>query len=133
LDEDRRGYAARWELADARPAADSRLSEQQYIQRLWKEICDLPIEHRKALLFNLQDSAGGDIQLFDFLGIASIPQIAAALEMEPMVFAELWNRLPLDDLSIGRELGLSRQDVANRRSSARKRLARKMKEFECGN
>ena len=123
----------RLELTDSAAAPDAHLRERQYIEHLWKEICDLPLEHRKALLFNLQDSAGGDIQLFDALGIASVAQIAAAVEMDPKVFAELWKRLPIDDVSLGRQLGLSRQDVANRRSSARKRLARKMREFECGN
>ncbi|HEV3332365.1 MAG TPA: hypothetical protein VG096_15350 [Bryobacteraceae bacterium] len=133
LDEDRGDDSPRWELPTADPPADARLRERQFIERLWKEICDLPLEHRKALLFNLQDSAGGDIQLFDFLGIATVAQIAAVVEMEPLAFAELWKRLPLDDTSIGRELGLSRQDVANRRSSARKRLARRMNELERGN
>ena len=84
-------------------------------------------------MLNLNDSAGGDIQLFDFLGIATIPQIAAALEMDPMEFAVLWKELPLDDARIARGLGVSRQDVANRRSSARKRLARRMQEREHGN
>lgn len=133
LDEDRGEQAPRLELPDREATPDSRLRERQYIQRLWREICDLPLEHRKALLFNLQDSAGGDIQLFDALGIATIAQIAVAVDMEPNAFAELWTKLPLDDSSIARELGLSRQDVANRRSSARKRLARRMREFECGN
>ena len=133
LDEEPGEGGSRWEPADGRPAAESRLSERQYIDRLWKEICELPLEHRKALLFNLQDGAGGDIQLFEFLGIATLSQIAAAVEMAPLSFAELWKRLPLDDVSIGRELGLSRQDVANRRSAARKRLARKMKDFGGGN
>jgi DNA-directed RNA polymerase specialized sigma24 family protein len=133
LDEERGEGDQRWELVDEDPPAETRLSARQYMQRLWNEICDLPLEHRRALLLNLEDSAGGDIQLFDFLGIAGIRQIAAAVEMGASAFAELWKRLPLDDASIGRELGISRQDVANRRSSARKRLARKMKEFERGN
>jgi DNA-directed RNA polymerase specialized sigma24 family protein len=123
----------RWEPSDDQPSAESRLNERQYLQRLWKEICDLPLEHRKALLLNLRDSAGGDIQLFDLLGIATIGQIAFAVEMEPLLFAELWKRLPLDDASIAHEMGLSRQDVRNRRSAARKRLARKMEEFQRGN
>ena len=124
---------ARREPPGSEPTAEIQLHARQYMERLWKEICALPLEHRKALLFNLQDSAGGDIQLFDFLGIATIPQIALALEIEPVAFAGIWKRLPLDDAAIGLDLGLSRQDVANRRSSARKRLARKMKEFEYGN
>jgi hypothetical protein len=133
LDEERGERAQRWELVGEEPLAETRLSARQYMQRLWTEICDLPLEHRRALLLNLEDSAGGDIQLFDFLGIASIRQIAVAVEMDASAFAELWKKLPLDDVSIGRELGIGRQDVANRRSSARKRLARRMKEFERGN
>jgi hypothetical protein len=133
LDEGPGDHIPRLELTDSSAAPDAHLRERQYIEHLWKEICDLPLEHRKALLFNLQDSAGGDIELFDALGIATVAQIAAAVEMDPKVFAELWKKLPLDDISLGRQLGLSRQDVANRRSSARKRLARKMREFECGN
>jgi hypothetical protein len=121
------------ELEDNRPAAEARMREQQYLARLWKEIRELPVEHRRALLLNLEDSAGGDIQLFDCLGIATVREIAVALEMDPVEFADLWKSLPLDDAAIGRRFGLSRQDIANRRSSARKRLARRMREFELGN
>jgi DNA-directed RNA polymerase specialized sigma24 family protein len=112
--------------------AENYLSDREYIERLWQEICGLPLEHRRALLLNLEDAAGGDIQLFDFLGIATVRQIAVTLEMDPLVFAEMWRKLPLDDATIGGQIGLSRQDVANRRSAARKRLARKMRDWEIG-
>jgi hypothetical protein len=130
LDEKRGEDAPKWELADTKPPPETDLQVRQYMERLWKEIRDLPLDHRRALLLNLEDSAGGDIQMFEFLGIATIRQIALTLEMDPLSFAELWKGLPIDDATIGRDLGLSRQDVANRRSSARKRLARRMKEFE---
>ena len=132
LDEDFGERSHRREVVDSKASSEARLSAGEYGRHLWKEICELPLEHRRALLLNLEDSAGGDIQLFDFLGIATIRQIAVTLEMDPLVFAELWKRLPLDDAAIARELGLSRQDVANRRSSARKRLARRMMEYERG-
>lgn len=133
LDEDAGHGAYRWKQApDGRPTAETQSIERSYMTRLWSEICELSLPHRKALLLNLNDSAGGDIQLFDFLGIATIQQIAAALEMDPMEFAVLWKELPLDDARIARGLGVSRQDVANRRSSARKRLARRMQERERG-
>jgi DNA-directed RNA polymerase specialized sigma24 family protein len=118
------------ELRERTAAADTQLIHRSYIARVWKEIRDLPVEHRKALLLNLNDSAGGDIRLLDSLGIASVRQIAEALEMEALAFAELWKDLPLDDARIGLLLGISRQDVANRRSAARKRLARRMQEAE---
>jgi DNA-directed RNA polymerase specialized sigma24 family protein len=130
LDTDFASGRAGWEHPpDGRALADAQMIDRQYMQRLWREICALPLEHRKALLLNLKDSAGGDIQLFDSLGIATISQIATVLEMDPHAFADLWNRLPLDDAFIAGELRISRQDVANRRSSARKRLARRMSQF----
>jgi DNA-directed RNA polymerase specialized sigma24 family protein len=112
------------------PAVDDQLVHRNYIRLVWKEIAALPLEHRRALLLNLNDSAGGDIRLFDALGIASVRQIAAVLEMEPLEFARLWNDLPLDDARLADFLGISRQDVANRRSTARKRLARRLQEAQ---
>jgi DNA-directed RNA polymerase specialized sigma24 family protein len=130
LDADFAPDRAGWEHpADGRALAETQMIDRQYMQRLWREICALPLEHRKALLLNLKDSAGGDIQLFDYLGIATVSQIATVLEMAPHAFADLWNKLPLDDAFIADQLGISRQDVANRRSSARKRLARRMSQF----
>ena len=129
LEEDSDEQGTHWErLQDPQPTPETRLIGRNYMARLWAEICDLPLPHRKALLLNLNDGAGGDIQLFVHLGVASVEQIANALEMKPIEFAKLWNELPLEDARIARELGISRQDVVNRRSAARKRLVRRMKE-----
>jgi DNA-directed RNA polymerase specialized sigma24 family protein len=117
------------QLADTAQPADVQLIDRHYIRLVWKEIAALPLEHRRALLLNLSDSAGGDIRMFDSLGIASVRDIAALLEMEPLQFADLWKDLPLDDARVAQMLGISRQDVANRRSSARKRLARRLQEI----
>ena len=117
-------------LRDSTPSADTQLIRRSFLQRVWKEIRDLSLEHRKALLLNLNDSAGGDIRLFDALGIASIRQIAEALEMPAIEFASLWKELPLDDARIAQLLGISRLDVSNRRSAARKRLTRRLQEAE---
>ena len=134
LEEDSAEEGTLWErMPDTQATAETKLMGRRYMERLWEEICQLPIEHRKALLLNLNHAAGGDIQLFVHLGIASLEQIAKALEMKPLEFARLWNELPLDDTRIARELGIGRQDVANRRSAARKRLARRMKEIGHGN
>ena len=134
LDEGADEGAKPWEqLRDMQATPETTLISRHFMERLWAEICELPLPHRKALLLNLNDAAGGDIQLFAHLGIASVGRIAQALEMGPIEFAALWNQLPLDDTRIARELGLSRQDVVNRRSAARKRLARRMKEIGLGN
>jgi DNA-directed RNA polymerase specialized sigma24 family protein len=134
LDEDVGESTKPWEqVPDRQPAPDAQLIARHYIECLWMAICGLPLPHRRALLLNLNDAAGGDIQLFDHLGVASVEQIAKALDMAPLDFAELWNELPLDDARIARDLGISRQDVANRRSAARKMLARSMREVSRGN
>jgi hypothetical protein len=63
-------------------------------------------------------------------GVATLRQIAAALEMSDEEFARLWPRLPLDDASVARLLGCARQQVINLRKCARERLARRMKAIE---
>jgi RNA polymerase sigma factor (sigma-70 family) len=116
------------ELADRRLSAEARMNEVEYLRKLWREIIELPLPQRKALLLNLNESIGGDLGVFDYLGIATIEQMAVAIEMPPLAFAELWNQLPLDDARIARDLGISTQAVSNRRSSARQRLSRRMRE-----
>jgi RNA polymerase sigma factor (sigma-70 family) len=117
------------QLPDNAQPADAQLIDRHYINQVWKEIAQLPLEHRRALLLNLSDSAGGDIRMFDSLGVASVRDIAALLEIGPLEFADLWKDLPLDDVRVAQMLGISRQDVANRRSTARKRLARRLQEI----
>jgi hypothetical protein len=78
-------------------------------------------------LLNLRDAQGRDvIALLPMTGIASIRQIAEALAMPAHEFAKLWNDLPLEDMTIAQQLGITRQQVINLRKSARERLARRM-------
>jgi DNA-directed RNA polymerase specialized sigma24 family protein len=108
----------------------SQVERRLFLERVWKEICELPLRQRTALLLNLRDAHERDaLVLFVLTGISSMQQIAALLEQPPQEFHQLWNRLPLDDLSIAQVLGLSRQQVINLRKSARERLARRMTAF----
>jgi hypothetical protein len=111
-------------VATIDPGSDPsvRLAGREHLGRVWKEICELPIRQRAALMLNL-----ADIALFPMTGVASIRQIAIALEWEPLEFARLWNRLPLADAAIAAELRVTRQQVVNLRKSARERLGRRMK------
>ncbi len=104
-----------------------RLQNQQWLRKLWSEISDLPLAQRKALLLNLRAEEGDSaLVLAPVAGIASIRQIAGLLEMAAEDLAALWNRLPIDDMTIAAQLGLTRQQVINLRKSARERLARRM-------
>ncbi|HEY6806759.1 MAG TPA: hypothetical protein VI306_24485 [Pyrinomonadaceae bacterium] len=99
-----------------------------FLKWLWEEICQLPVRQRIALLLNLRDDQGGGVAaLLPVTGVASLRQIASALEMVSEDFAQLWSRLPLDDASIAGLLSITRQQVINLRKCARERLARRMK------
>lgn len=106
------------------------IEQRQYLRKLWAEICQLPPRQRAALLLNLRDFQGrGVVALFPLTGVASMRQIAAALEMPAETFTRLWNDLPLEDAVIGEQLQITRQQVVNLRKCARERLARRMKGF----
>jgi DNA-directed RNA polymerase specialized sigma24 family protein len=101
-----------------------------FLERLWQEVRELPRAQRVALLLNLREADGGGcLALFPATGVATLRQIADALELSAERFAELWPQLPLDDTTIGGLLELTRQQVINLRKSARERLARRLKGF----
>ena len=126
-----------WDVSDAAPvsvAPESRganavalLEQRDFLAALWREIRELPLPQRQALLLNLRsDEMANPIALLALTGTASFDDIAAAMEMKSEALAALWNDLPLDDLRIGGMLGISRQQVINLRKSARQRLARRI-------
>jgi hypothetical protein len=125
----------------------------EVLRLLWKEIIQLTPRQRLALLLN---PPGGEVEVFHLNGIATIPEIAAALQITneqfeliwrelPMgsedrrivqslgtcdeKFAFLWNHLPLPDAMIAKFLNVNRQDVINLRMLARRRLRSKCKHF----
>jgi RNA polymerase sigma factor (sigma-70 family) len=124
-DEDLDSFAHK---AMRRPDLSEEVDQRLFLKWLWEEICQLPLRQRMALLLNLRDEQGGGVaSLLPITGIATVRQIAKALEMPDEVFAGLWSRLPLDDASIAELLNITRQQVINLRKCARERLARRMK------
>lgn len=116
------------ELADPGVDIGETLDQQSYLRRLWSEIVLLPRPQRVALLFNLRNPNGEElVSLFPLIGIATIAQIADAVEMPHDEFARIWNDLPWEDLRIADFLRLTRQQVINLRKSARERLTRRMR------
>lgn len=100
---------------------------QKNLRVLWREICQLPVRQRIALLLNFRDSRGQEIiSLLPYTRAATIEQIAEALEFPLFEFLKLWNDLPLEDLTIAQRLGATRQQVINLRKCARERLERRM-------
>jgi hypothetical protein len=118
------------ETIDSRTVDDA-ISERALLGSLWGEIVNMSERHRAALLLNLKDNRGGSaLDLFLLTGVASFPQIAAALGESDEWLAQIWNQLPLEDTTIAERLGLIRQQVINLRKTARLRLAKYMSEIE---
>jgi hypothetical protein len=119
-----------FDLADSEIDVTRRVEKRIFLQRLWDEARQLPRQQRVALLLKLRDAKGrGCVALFPALGIATLRQLAEALEMSAERLAEMWNETPLEDAKIAELLRLTRQQVINARKSARKRLARRLKGF----
>ena len=103
------------------------IEQRQLLQVLWSEICRLPRRQRVALLLNLRNPQGINIiTLLPLTGIATFEEIAHALEIPAGEFETIWAKLPLDDLSIAKFLGATRQQVINLRKTARERLLRRI-------
>jgi DNA-directed RNA polymerase specialized sigma24 family protein len=121
------------DTAPAREAVDPGLNIsgvlelRQSLAGVWREIEQLPVRQRAALLLNLRGPEGGAVlHLLPGTGVVAMSGLASALELTDTELAALWNQLPLDDLSIAAQLGLSRQQVINLRKAARARLARRV-------
>ena len=111
----------------AEPHAIARFETRIFLRAVWREICLLRPLQRKALLLNLRDGETVNvISLVALTGVASIDEIAAAMEMSQEELAAIWNDLPLDDLRIASMMQVTRQQVINLRKSARERLARRV-------
>lgn len=113
------------EIADTQPSIDTAVERRAFLQTLWSEIKQLPVPQRRALLLNLRDqNCGNQLALFHLTGVASLRELAQTLEFTLEEFAEIWNQLPIDDLSLAARFNVTRQQIINLRLAARRRLAR---------
>jgi hypothetical protein len=116
------------QVADPAPDPASAFERRTDLFRLWEEIRQLPPRQAAALLLNLRDEQRRNaVALLPLTGVATMRDVALAIAMPVERFAEIWNRLPLDDAAIAEILGVTRQQVINLRKSARERLARRMR------
>jgi hypothetical protein len=111
------------DLAHQGPSVETKLAQRGWLKRLWSEIGGLPRAQRISLLLNMRDERGeAALTLLPITGVASLAQIAQAVEMSVDELTRVWNGLPLDDLKIAARLGLNRQRVIDLRRTARRRL-----------
>ena len=119
------------QFTSSEPRVDLALEQRLFFEQVWREVCQLPVLQRAALLLNLRDSRdGGVISFLPFLGVASKEELARLLELPYADFQNLWSELPLDDFRIAQMFGISRQQVINLRKTARERLARRTRRLD---
>jgi DNA-directed RNA polymerase specialized sigma24 family protein len=117
-------------LADGTRPWPDRLDDRAFLADVWAQVRELPVRQRAALLLNLRDGEGREMtSLLPLVGIATPEEIAACLEMSAAQLTAVWTRLPLDDLAIAAQFGITRQQVINLRKSARDRLARRLRRW----
>lgn len=115
-------------IVDPAPQPGAVHEARESLRMLWSEIVQLPQPQRVALLLGLREAHGTSaIPMLIFSGVAALDDIAGALAMTRPELETLWNDLPLDDERIRLRLGVTRQQVANLRKTARERLARRRK------
>jgi len=115
------------DLAHQGPTVETKLAHRGWLKKVWGEIAGLPRAQRISLLLNLRDERGeAALTLLPVTGVASLAQIAQAVEMSVEELTRVWNGLPLDDLKIAARLGLNRQRVIDLRRTARQRLNKLM-------
>ena len=133
-------------LDDVSPAAAGTLASETAVLRemlaaLWAEVLALRQRQRAAYLLNFRE---GDLDVFPENGVASIPEVTGAVELNDarlericretpgppaaLGCTALWPRLPLEDSVIAPVLDATRQQVINLRKVARERILQRLRE-----
>lgn len=107
---------------------------QKTLRLIWNEIIKFPPNQRKVLLLGLRESSKVEaVTLFLQKRIATIEEIAAALDLSLAEFSSLFARLPLSSSEIADFLGIEaegktskEQRVDNLRKAGRKLLKSKL-------
>jgi len=121
---DANGAALSLRLPDSRLRIDSVLEMREPLTRVWKGLCELSRDQFKAYLLYARDSSEEDlISLFLDAEITTESEIARLLEMTIDQFHDLCvNRLPMDNESVAKELGVKVEGVYKLRCQAGKLL-----------
>ncbi len=124
------GRDAQSEIAaqiDPRPSPAEEMIWKEYLGWLWQQSAALSERQRRAFLLHSEV-----LHEFELFGIASIRLLAGLLQLSALELAELWNHIPLDDLTIAKMLDCTRQQVINLRRVARDKLGAAWRDWKFG-
>ncbi len=94
------------------------------LKKIWEGLCQLPRDEFKVYILYASDVRGEDlITLFLAARIVTASQVAELLDLSVDQFQDLlFRKLPLDNESIAREMGIKVERVYKLRSRAGKRM-----------
>jgi RNA polymerase sigma factor (sigma-70 family) len=118
-----------WEqsLTDSSFRCESSLEVRELLQMLWVAVRRLPPKQRDTFSLGFADDAGND--LFTLLldaELASLPEIAEALNRSLQDLILLWQQMPMDNTGIAHELKATRQQVNKWRFRALRQLEKEL-------
>jgi len=112
---------------DEQNILDVAVEKRELIKLIWAEINLLPRRQAQALLLGMRSEQGrSPLVLFEQMGVATVEEIAQALEITTSQLKAILTGRALKDAEIARHFHLTRQQIINLRSSARKRLERRL-------
>lgn len=106
-------------IADAADLASSvldKLAAFELRAQVWPLVCACPLRQKMTLLLSMERE--------ELLLLATLSEIANALELPPNQMLSLWRTLPLSDRALGERLEITPKQAANLRKCARERIAR---------
>jgi len=111
-------------LSDSKIRIDTILEMREPLKGMWEGLCRLPRDEFKAYILYARDVGGEDlIALFLDAKVITASQVAERLDLSMEQFQDLlFRKLPLDNESIAREMGIKVERVYKLRSRAGKRL-----------
>jgi hypothetical protein len=113
------------DLPSADPTPFDEVEWAQNLEWLWQQMLKLPLDQRRAFVLNAEF-----IHELPPTGVASIRDIAAALEVPHEKLYAVWGDIPLDDNAIAQHFSMTRASIPVWRMRARERLGRSLAERE---
>jgi putative zinc finger protein len=111
-------------MDDRVPAPGEPIDSRAFVEQVWHAIGGLPPRQRGALLLGAGDPAlGSAVPLLVECGVASLDEVAGAMELPPSALRRFWSTLPFDDLQIGAQFGITWVQASRLRATARAALA----------
>jgi RNA polymerase sigma factor (sigma-70 family) len=108
---------------------DRRLEAQEILKKLWDEIKLLPPEQRDTICLSLADDNGNDLwNILVKAGAVTLPQLAADLGLTIEQLMDLWEKVPMDGVTLAAHLGATRSQVNKWRFRAMQRLRERLAE-----